>query len=142
MMTIIEAQNQIIQEMTGLDDWFDKYEYIIGLGKENPPFKEQYKTEKYAIPGCQSNVWIHAEPNGNAIRFSAYSDSKIIQGILVLLLHVLNNRLPEDIETADLFFINETGLNAHLSPSRANGLQLIIKQFQLYGKTFRENTAL
>jgi len=141
-MTINEAQNQIIQEMTGLDDWFDKYEYIIGLGKKHPPLKEQYKTEENAIPGCQSNVWIHAEPNGNTIRFSAYSDSKIIQGILVLLLRVFNNRLPEDIEAADLFFINETGLSVHLSPSRANGLQSIVKQFQLYGKTFKKNTAL
>ena len=134
-MTINEAQNQIIQEMTDLNDWLDKYEYIIGLGKKHPPLNEQYKTEEYAVPGCQFNVWIHVKPHGNMLRFFADSDSTIIKGMLALLLRVFDNRSPEDIAAADLFFINKTGLSAHLSPSRANGLQSIVKHFQLYGRT-------
>lgn len=138
-MTIDEAQNRIIREMSDLDDWLDKYEYIIGLGKKHVGMDERYKTEENAIPGCESNVWIHAEKNGNALRFLADSDSVITKGILALLLRVLDNRSPEEITLADLFFIAETGLSAHLSPSRATGLKSIVNRFKSYGSTFNTN---
>jgi len=135
-MTIDEVQIQIIQEMADLDDWLDKYDYIIEFGKKHPPIKAQYKTEQNAIPGCQSKVWMHAALNGNTLRFYADSDSIIIKGMLALLLRILDNRSPVDIIATELFFIDKTGLSAHLSPSRANGLQLIIKQFMLYSKAY------
>jgi cysteine desulfuration protein SufE len=138
-MTIDEAQNRIIREMSDLDDWLDKYEYLIGLGKNHHSMDERYKTEENAIPSCQSNVWIHAEKNGDTLRFLADSDSVITKGLLALLLRVLDDRLPEEIASADLFFLTETGLSTHLSPSRATGLKSIVKRFKSYGSMLDTN---
>ncbi len=130
-MTIDAIQDEIIEEMSVLDDWMGKYEYLIGLGKRMSPPDETLRSEKHAMKGCQARVWIRAELNDNRIHFSADSDSIITKGMLALLLRVLNNRSPEEIAGADLYFITKTGLSTNLSPARANGLALIVKQMRL-----------
>lgn len=127
---MIEVQNQIIREMADLHDWFDKYEYMIQLGNSIPDLDPKFKTEQNHIPGCQSSVWIHTEKHDGKLRFFTDCDSRIIKGMLALLLRIYDNRSPEEISSADLFFIRETGLDKRLSPSRANSFQLLINQFQ------------
>lgn len=130
-MSVITIQKNIVEEMNHLGDWMGKYEYLIGLGKNHPSMDAAYKIELYAIPGCQSSVWIVAEQKENKMHFMADSDSLIIKGFLVLLLQIYNNRTMEEISQIDLFFLKETGLITHLSPSRANGLKIIINQFHI-----------
>ena len=132
-MKIDEIQDKIIDEMSMLDDWMDKYEYLIDLGRSFNPPDEQLKNEENALPGCQSNVWISAELKDNKVFFSADSDSVIIRGILALLLRVLNNQPAKDVIDSDLYFIDRIGLSTNLSPSRANGLASIVKQLKLFG---------
>lgn len=129
-MKIDEIQEKIIEEMSLLNDWMDKYKYLIELGKSLRPMDEKFKTDENALPGCQSNVWIKAEINDNKIIFSADSDSLITKGLLALLLRVLNNRPPKEVVQAELYFIEEVGLSTNLSPSRANGLALVVKQLK------------
>jgi len=138
-MTINEIQNSIVHEMSDLNDWLDKYEYLINLGKKHEPLGNQYKTEENSLQGCQSQVWIRAKLEDNKIHFSGDSDSIITRGILSLLLRVFDNQSPDDIANADLYFIDEIGLSTNLSPSRANGLQTIIKQLKDYGNTYYSN---
>ncbi|MFW6129388.1 MAG: SufE family protein [Candidatus Aminicenantaceae bacterium] len=135
-MKINHIQNEIIQEMSGLDDWMDKYEYLINLGRNFSPPEGKFKTDENALKGCQSKVWINAELKGNKISFLADSDSLITRGILALLLRVLNHQHPEDIANSDLYFIDQIGLSTNLSPSRADGLASIIKQFKHFGAKF------
>jgi cysteine desulfuration protein SufE len=134
-VTINEAQNKIIRDFAELDDWFDKYEYLIGLGKQHPSLDDQFKTDEYALDGCQSQVWIRHERNNGHLHFQADSDSVIIKGILSLLLQVLNDRPPADIAQADLQFLQEIGLINNLSPSRANGVATIVRHLQRCGAT-------
>lgn len=129
-MKIDEIQEKIIEEMSLLNDWMDKYKYLIELGKSLRSMDEKFKTDENALPGCQSNVWIKAEINDNKIIFSADSDSLITKGLLALLLRVLNNRPPKEVVQAELYFIEEVGLSTNLSPSRANGLALVVKQLK------------
>lgn len=129
-MKIDEIQEKIIEEMSLLNDWMDKYKYLIELGKSLRSMDEKFKTDENALPGCQSNVWIKAEINDNKIIFSADSDSLITKGLLALLLLVLNNRPPKEVVQAELYFIEEVGLSTNLSPSRANGLALVVKQLK------------
>ncbi len=135
-MTINETQQQIIREMSGLDDWLEKYQYIIDLGKNLAALDQKGKTEAHAVPGCQSGVWLYAERCDGKLRFSADSDSAIIRGMLVFLLRIFNDRVPADIAAADLFFLDQTGLSSQLSPSRANGLKMIIRRFRELGESF------
>ncbi len=130
--TIKEMQHEIIQEMSRLNDWIDKYEYIIQLGKQHPAIDNTLRTQENAIPGCQSNVWIIPQKDGDRMSFLADSDSAIIRGMLVLLLRIFNHQTSEAIRHANLFFLKETGLVNQLSPSRANGLMAIIKQFRSF----------
>ncbi len=131
-MTIKEIQEEIIDEFSMFEDWMERYEYIIDLGKSLPLIDEAYKLDENLITGCQSKVWLHSEIKGDKINFTADSDAILTKGIVALLLRVFNNQKPADILTADLFFIDKIGLKEHLSPTRANGLVSMIKQIKLY----------
>jgi cysteine desulfuration protein SufE len=136
-MTVNEKQNQIIEEFSVFTDWIDKYEYLIELGKNLQPFDEKNKTEQHLIKGCQSRVWIDAEYVNGKIVYKADSDAIITKGIISLLIRVMSEQEPDEIINADLFFINKTGLQENLSPTRANGLLAMIKQMKLYALAFK-----
>lgn len=137
-MTINEIQDEIIDEFSEIDDWMDRYGYIIDLGNQLPPIDEKYKTPQHLIEGCQSRVWINANltPEG-LVHFEADSDAIIVKGIIALLIKVLSDQKPEDIIDADLYFIDRIGLSEHLSPTRSNGLLAMVKQMKLYAIAFR-----
>jgi cysteine desulfuration protein SufE len=139
-MTIDETQRRIIEEFSGLGDWLDRYEHLIRLGKAHEPLDDRFKTDEYAMPGCQSQVWIRTEMNDGRLRFHADSDSLIIKGVLVLLLRALDRRAPADVATARLYFLEEIGLTTNLSPTRANGVATIIKHMQRWGAKFGGTT--
>ena len=132
-MTINEIQNEIITELSSIGDWLDKYQYLIDLGNNLAPADEKFKDEKYALQGCQSQVWIFSEIHDNRVRYIVDSDSTIIKGMLFLLLRVLDNQSPENIKVAHLYFAEKAGLITGLSPSRANGLAAIIRRMQRVG---------
>ncbi len=130
-MSLEDKENEIIEEFAIYDDWMDKYEYIIELGKDLPLIPSNYKTEDRKIKGCQSQVWLHAEKENDVMKFSADSDAIITKGIIALLIRVLNNEKPEAIAKANFRFIKEIGLQEHLSPTRSNGLLSMIQQMKL-----------
>jgi len=136
-MTISEIQSQIIGEFSMFDDWMDKYNYLIELGKTLPLIDEQYKTDQFAIAGCQSKVWLHASVLEGHVFFTADSDAIITKGIVGLLVRVLSGQTPDDILGADLLFIDQIGLREHLSPTRSNGLSSMIRQMKLYATVFK-----
>jgi cysteine desulfuration protein SufE len=129
-MTIQEKQQDIIDEFAIYDDWMDKYEYIIELGKSVPTLSPELKTKDRLIEGCQSNVWLATELKDGKMHFSADSDAIITKGIIGLLIQVYNNESPAAILQSELFFINEIGLAEHLSPTRANGLLSMVKRMK------------
>ena len=131
-MTIKEIQEEIVAEFEMFDDWMERYEYMIDLGKSLPMIDAQFKLEENLIKGCQSQVWLHSELVGDKIAFTADSDAIITKGIVAVLLRVFNNQTAKDILDADLDFIDKIGLKEHLSPTRANGLVSMIKQIKLY----------
>lgn len=138
-MTINEIQDEIIEEFSEIDDWMDRYAYIIDLGNQLPPIDEQYKTPQYLIEGCQSRVWINAELTSEGkVHFEADSDAIIVKGIIALLIKVLNDQTPQDILDADLYFIDKIGLSEHLSPTRSNGLLAMVKQMKIYSLAFSQ----
>jgi cysteine desulfuration protein SufE len=133
----IEAiQQEIIEDFALFDDWADKYEYIIEMGKTLPAMEEKYKTEDNRIHGCQSRVWLHAYMNNGLLQFDADSDAFITKGIVGLLVRVLSGHSPQEISTADLHFIRDIGLQEHLSPTRANGLISMVKQIKAYALAY------
>lgn len=133
-MTIEEKQQEIIDEFSMFEDWMQKYEYIIELGKDLPLIEEQYKTDDHLIKGCQSRVWLHAEnKEDGTIQFTADSDAIITKGLVSLVIRVLNGMNAQDIAQSDLHFVNDIGLTSHLSPTRSNGLASMIKQMKIYG---------
>lgn len=136
-MSIKEIQNDIVDEFSMFDNWEDRYQYLIDLGKTLPLIDEQYKTENYLIKGCQSNVWLHAENNNNTIIYTADSDAIITKGIIALLVRVFSNQTPQAILNSTIDFIDKIGLKDHLSPTRANGLVSMIKQMKLYAVAFQ-----
>lgn len=136
-MTIKEIQNDIIEEFSMFDDWMQRYEYMIELGKSLPLIDEQYKTDENLIKGCQSKVWVHAELKDNKIVFTADSDAIITKGIVAILIRVFSNQQPKDIIEANTNFIDEIGLKEHLSPTRANGLVSMIKQIKMYAIAYQ-----
>jgi len=136
-MTIKEIQEEIVDEFLMFDDWMERYEYIIELGKSIPLIDEKYKTDDNAIKGCQSKVWLFAEQKNNKIIFTADSDAILTKGIIALLLRVFSNHTPQEILDADTSFIDEIGLKEHLSPTRANGLVSMIKQLKLYAVAYQ-----
>lgn len=131
-MTINEIQEQIIEDFSYYEDWMEKYEHIIHLGKELPLINEQYKTDDKVIRGCQSRVWLQADFKDGKVVFTADSDAIITKGLIALLIHVLSNQSPKDIAEADIHFIDAIGLKSHLSPTRSNGLLAMLKQMKLY----------
>ncbi|NLP57316.1 SufE family protein [Lutibacter sp. B1] len=135
-MTIKEIQEEIIDEFSMFEDWMQRYEYIIELGKSLPLIKEEFKVDENLIVGCQSKVWLHSEIKGENLQFTADSDAILTKGIVAILLRVFNHQKPKDILDADLYFIDEIGLKEHLSPTRANGLVSMIKQIKLYALAF------
>ncbi|WP_279161311.1 SufE family protein [Muribaculum intestinale] len=137
-MTINEIQDDIIEEFADIDDWMDRYAYIIDMGNTLPPMPEEYKTPQYIIEGCQSRAWLHADitPEG-LIHFTADSDAIIVKGIISMLLKVLNDHSPAEIADADLYFIDKIGLAENLSPTRSNGLAALVKQMKLYATAYK-----
>ena len=132
MKTIEEAENEIIEEFELFDDWMDKYNYIIELGKSLPLIDPQYKDEAHLIPGCQSQVWLHAELSDGRLIFRADSDAIITKGIINLLIRVLSGHTPQEIAAAPLAYIDKIGIKEHLSPTRSNGLVSMIEQIRKY----------
>ena len=132
MADISTIQEEIVDEFSMFDDWMDKYEYLIELGKSLPLIDEQYKTEDHIIKGCQSRVWLNAEMEGDKVKYTADSDAILTKGLIALMIRSLSEQKPEDIANADMSFIDEIGLKEHLSPTRANGLLAMIKQMKYY----------
>lgn len=137
MATMKEVEQNLIEEFELFDDWMDKYNYIIELGKELPMIDEQYKTPEFLIEGCQSQVWLHANYRDGKVFFTADSDAIITKGIVNLLIRVLSERTPQEIIDNDLEYLNAIGLKEHLSPTRSNGLASMIKQIKLYAVAFK-----
>ena len=132
METIKEIQAGIIEDFEIFDDWMQKYEYLIDLGKELTPIEEKYKIEDSLIKGCQSRVWLHAEKQDEKIIYTADSDAIMTKGIIAILINVLSNQKASEIISADLKFIDAIGLKEQLSVTRANGLVSMIKKMKLY----------
>ena len=137
MSSIKEIQEEIIDEFAMYEDWMQRYEYMIELGKSLPLIDEKYKTEDNLIKGCQSKVWVHAEMEDEKLVFTADSDAIITKGIIAILVRTFSNQHPKEIIEADTSFIDEIGLKEHLSPTRANGLVSMIKQLKMYAVAYQ-----
>jgi cysteine desulfuration protein SufE len=135
-MTINEVQDTIIEEFFLFDDWMDKYNLLIDMGKELPEIDPKFKIKDFLIEGCQSKVWLHPAYDGGIITFTADSDAIITRGIVALLIKVLSKRTPQEIISADLYFIEKIGLRQNLSPTRSNGLLSMVRQMKLYAMAF------
>ena len=135
-MTIQEVETQIVDEFAALDDWLDKYDLILDMGKSLPRIDPEFRTDQYIISGCQSKVWLHASYHDGKVYFAADSDAIITKGIVSMLIKVLSDRPPEEIQNARLTFIDQIGLKEHLSPTRSNGLASMVKQMKLYAMVF------
>jgi cysteine desulfuration protein SufE len=135
-MNIKEIQNEIVSEFSMFDDWMERYEYIIELGKGLPIIEEQFKTEDNIIKGCQSKVWVHAEEKDGKVVFSADSDAILTKGIIAILIRAFSNQTPAAILEANTDFVDEIGLKEHLSATRANGLVSMIKKIKMYALAF------
>ncbi len=135
-MTINEKQDQIIEDFELFDDWMEKYEYIIQLGKELPLIDEQYKTEDNLIKGCQSRVWLHADYKEEKLLFTADSDALITKGLVSMVVEVLSGHTPAEIANSEIYFIDSIGLRNHLSSTRSNGLFSMLKQMKMYAVAY------
>jgi len=125
-MHIDTAQDRIVAELAALEDWMDRYAWLIARGDSLTPMAPEHKTDQSAIPGCQAQVWLVAELDSDRLRFGGDADARITRGILALILDLVQDRTPQEILAADLYFVHQTGLASHLSPSRANGLASIL----------------
>jgi cysteine desulfuration protein SufE len=135
-MKIKDIQEEIVAEFSMFDDWMERYEYIIELGKNLPLIKEEFKTENNLIKGCQSKVWLQGEQAADKVAFTADSDAILTKGIIAILIRTFSNQSPADILDANMDFIDEIGLKEHLSPTRANGLVSMIKNIKMYALAF------
>ena len=135
-MNIKEIQNEIVAEFSMFDDWMERYEYIIELGKGLPLIAEEFKTEDNIIKGCQSKVWVHGEEKDGKVFFSSDSDAILTKGIIAILIRAFSNQTPANILEANTDFIDEIGLKEHLSATRANGLVSMIKKIKMYALAF------
>ncbi len=129
-MSIAEKQEQLIEELALFQDWTERYEYVIGLGKKLPPMEDAAKNPAHLIRGCQSQVWLDANAEDGKVRYVADSDSLITKGMIALFVRVLDGETPDDVLTADMSFIDRTGLKEHLAPTRANALNLMANQMK------------
>ncbi len=136
-MTIKAIQEELVEEFAMFDDWMQRYEYMIDLGKSLPLIETQNKTDDRVIKGCQSKVWLDAQLKGDKIVFSADSDAIITKGIIAILIRAFNNQTPAAILNASTDFIDQIGLNEHLSATRANGLSSMIKKLKLYATAYQ-----
>lgn len=136
-MTIDQVQEQIVEEFSVYADWMEKYTYLIELSKDLTEFKEEYRSSKNLIKGCQSQVWLQDEFIDGKIKFYADSDAIITKGMIALLVRLLSNRTPDEIANADLWFIDRIGLTTHLSPTRSNGLLSMVKQMKMYALAYK-----
>ena len=136
-MKIIDIQSQIIDEFESMDDWMEKYEYMISLGKSLPLMDNDFKNDSNLIKGCQSRVWLHAELKNDNIFFHADSDAIITKGIISILIRIYSGQPPKEILDSSFDFINKIGLKEHLSQTRANGLSSMIKQIKMYALAFQ-----
>lgn len=135
-MKIQAIQEEIIDEFSMFDDWEERFQYVIDLGKSLPLIAPEYKTDDNTIKGCQSKVWLHSEINQDKVVFTADSDAIITKGIIAILIRVFSNQTPEDILSANTDFIDQIGLKEQLSPTRANGLVSMIKQIKMYALAY------
>lgn len=131
-MTLLEKQNRIVEEFSGLNEWMDRYNLLIEKGKLCPVLPDGEKTESQLIKGCQSRVWIKPELKDGKVYFKADSDAVITKGIASLLIYVFSDETPQDIVNAPVDFLDKIGLKEHLSPTRSNGLNAMLKQIKLY----------
>ncbi len=136
-MTIEEQKAELVEEFDLFEDWMDKYNYIIEMGKDLEGLPEENKTKQFLISGCQSQVWLTANYDNGKIHFQADSDAIITKGIAQLLIRVVDNRSPKEIIDEDFSFLDKIGLKEHLSPTRSNGLTSMIKQIKLYALVFK-----
>ena len=139
MKSIQNIEVEIIEEFSMFDNWIDKYDYLIDLGKSLEILKDEFKIKDNIIAGCQSQVWLHAENKNDTIKYRADSDAIMTKGIIALLIRVLSNQKPNDIIDAKLDFIKTIGLEAKLSQTRANGLKSMIKQMKIYALAYKRN---
>ena len=137
MESIEKIQDDIIKEFSMFEDWVQRYEHMIDLGKSLPLIDPKYKRDDYIIKGCQSKVWVHADLEDNKLFFTADSDAIITKGIIAILIRVFSNQHPDAILEANTDFIDKIGLKEHLSPTRANGLVSMIKQLKMYAIAFK-----
>jgi len=136
-MSILAKEAEIVEEFEMFEDWTEKYEYLIDLGRALPLIKEELKTDEYLIKGCQSQVWLDAELKNGKVFYKADSDAQIPKGIVSLLVRVMSDEPPEEIVKTELTFIDQIGLKEHLSPTRSNGLVSMVKQMKLYALAFQ-----
>ena len=137
MAAIDAIQDEIVEEFSLFEDWMQRYEYMIELGKSLPLIDPRHKTEDNIIKGCQSKVWVHADLSEEKLVFTADSDAIITKGIIAILIRVFSHQHPDAILEADTTFIDKIGLREHLSPTRANGLVSMIKQLKMYAIAFK-----
>jgi len=136
-MTLNEVQDKIIDDFSIFEDWMDRYQQLIELGKDLPPIDEKKRIDSYMIKGCQSKVWLDGELRDGKIFFTADSDAIITKGIVALLISVLSGRTPKEIIDAELYFIDKIGLRENLSPTRSNGLVAMVKQMRIYAIAYQ-----
>lgn len=136
-MSISEVEQEIVDEFSLFDDWMEKYEHLIEMGKRLPAIEDEYKNEEHRVRGCQSNVWLRAYQENGRVYYKADSDAIITKGMIALLLRVLSGQPPQDIENAELKFIDEIGMKEHLSSQRSNGLEAMIRHIRQYAKNFK-----
>ncbi len=136
-MTLTEKAENIVAEFSLFGDWMDKYAYLIELGEESDPLPEDLKTKQNLISGCQSQLWLVAEYRDGKVFFRTDSDAIITKGIARVLTKVLDESTPSEIIECDLAFLDQIGLREHLSPTRANGLNSMVKQMKLYALVFK-----
>jgi cysteine desulfuration protein SufE len=141
-MTVNEIQEQIIEEFSVFSDWMEKYEYLIDMGKDLPPFDEKNRKPDYLIEGCQSKVWLYPSLTDGVVNFTADSDALITRGIVALLVRVFSGRTPDEILDANIYFIDRIGLKENLSPTRSNGLLAMMKQIRLYALAYKTKSEM
>jgi cysteine desulfuration protein SufE len=140
--TIAEIENEIVEEFALFDNWDDKYEYIIDLGKKLPPLEDQYKLDENRVRGCQSTVWLVADYKNGRVYFKAESDSVIVKGLISMLIRVLSEQTPDAIINAKLEFIQKIGMTTHLAQTRSNGLLSMVKQMKNFALAFKAKNSL
>ena len=136
-MRINEIQDEIIEEFSSFDDWMDRYSLLIDYGNGLDPFPEADKTDQNLIDGCQSKVWFTAQMQDGKVLYQGDSDAILVKGIVALLIRVLSGHTPQEIVESELYFIDEINLREHLSPTRSNGLNAMLKQMHLFALTYR-----